>query len=75
MAHKSDKPVRIGDAVRFTPSGWEGKTEFANGMACPASVTGRVIYVHPRGRFCTAEARIGGETLRESLPLRDGVRP
>lgn len=64
--------VKLGDKIRFTPSGWEGKREFAHGPVIPAAVTGRVIYVHPRGRYCTVEARIGAETLRESLPLRGG---
>ena len=61
--------VNLGDKIRFIPTGWEGKRDFAHGPVIPESVTGRVIYVHPAGRYCTVEARIGSETLRESLHL------
>ena len=75
MAINTDKPVRIGDKLRFIPTGWEGKTEFSNGFVCPASVVGTVTYVHRRGLFCVVEAQVGREVIRESLALRRGVRP
>lgn len=62
--------MKIGDRIRFTPTGWEGKTEFSNGFLCPRTVEGTVVYVHRRGLFCVAEARVDGETIRESLWLK-----
>lgn len=62
--------MKIGDKIRFHPSGWEGKTEFSNGFTCPKTVVGAVTYIHPRGLFCVAEARVEGETIRESLWIR-----
>lgn len=61
--------MNVGDKIRFTPSGWEGKTEFANGFVCPKTVTGTVIYVSRKG-FVVAEARVGNETIRETVMLR-----
>lgn len=61
--------VNLGDKIRFIPTGWEGKRDFAHGPVIPESVTGRVIYVHPEGRFCTVEAQVDSETLREALIL------
>jgi len=75
MPQQTDKPVKLGDKLRFVPTGWEGKTEFSNGFTCPASVVGTVTYVHRRGLFCVVEAQVNGETIRESLALRHGVRP
>lgn len=61
--------MNVGDKIRFTPTGWEGKTEFANGLVCPRQVTGTVIYVSRKG-FVVAEARVGDETIRETVMLR-----
>ena len=61
--------VNLGDKIRFIPTGWEGKRDFAHGPVIPEAVTGRVIYIHPRGRFCTVEARVGDYSFREALFL------
>lgn len=61
--------MNIGDKIRFAPTGWEGKTEFSNGFVCPRQVTGTVIYVSRKG-FVVAEARVGNETIRETVMLR-----
>ena len=61
--------MNVGDKIRFTPTGWEGKTEFANGFVCPRSVEGTVVYVSRKG-FVVAEARVGDETIRETIMLR-----
>ena len=61
--------MNIGDKIRFAPTGWEGKTEFSNGFVCPKQVTGTVIYVSRKG-FVVAEARVGNETIRETVMLR-----
>ena len=61
--------MNVGDKIRFAPTGWEGKTEFSNGFVCPTQVTGTVIYVSRKG-FVVAEARVGDETIRETVMLR-----
>jgi len=75
MAQATDKPVQVGDKIRFTPTGWEGKTEFANGFVCPSTVEGTVTYVQRRGIFCVAEAVVNGETIRETILLKRRMRP
>ena len=64
--------MKIGDKITFRPTGWEGKTAFANGMICPTTVEGRVTYVHPRGRFVVAEATVDGQTIRETIMTEGG---
>lgn len=61
--------MNIGDKVRFKPSAWYGRHVFANGMTIPDEVTGKVIYVSPKGRFVVAEAAIHGAVIRESIWL------
>lgn len=34
-----------------------------------AHVKGRVIYVHPKGRFYVAEGEVGGRTIREAYKI------
>jgi hypothetical protein len=36
--------------------------------------TGRVIYIHPEGRYYTAEFRFEKGTFRESFPIQDPAR-
>ena len=61
--------MQIGDKITFRPSAWEGKTDFSNGFVCPRQVTGTVIYVSKKG-FVVAEARVGSETIRETIMLK-----
>lgn len=61
--------MKIGDKITFRPSAWDGKTEFANGFCCPKTVEGEIIYVSKKG-FVVAEARVDGETIRETIMLR-----
>ena len=70
MAQTLDKAPAVGDKIRFTPTGWEGKTEFGNGMKVPNTVVGTVTYVQRRGIFCVAEAEVDGSTIRETILLR-----
>lgn len=63
------RPIRIGDKITFTPTGWEGKTVFSNGFCCPAKVEGTVVYVQRRGIFCVAEAEVDGRKIRETIRL------
>ena len=64
--------IKLGDRrsvhpVTFDPGQTkEGKQKTA---------TGRVVYVHPKGRFCTLEFEIGarsGATIRERFQLVEG---
>lgn len=60
--------MKVGDTVRKTIStGGKnyGKTNAEEGQRH----TGRVIYVHPKGRFYTAEFRFRDGNIRESYSL------
>lgn len=35
-------------------------------------VTGTVVYIHPRGRFCVLEFEVRGGHIRESFQLIEG---
>lgn len=38
-------------------------------------MTGKVIYIHPRGRFYTVEFPVGGRTFRENYFCTGPARP
>ena len=62
--------VRVGDKKQFVPSEFNTTTKMkdpATGKEVPKSVVGRVVYVHPTGRYYTVEATVGGCTFRESF--------
>ena len=63
--------VKVGDSKTFIPSGFSdriGVKDPATGKTCSIKVTGKVIYVHPQGRYYTVEAELDGRTIRESFP-------
>ena len=63
--------IKIGDQKTFKPSGFSEQTSVkdpATGKSCSRKVTGKVIYVHPKGRYYTVEAELDGRTIRESFP-------
>lgn len=58
--------MQVGDKLRFTPYPWtRDRTEWGNGMTIPTEVAGRVVYVHPKGRYYLAEGEVAGRTIRE----------
>lgn len=62
--------TKIGDKVRFVPSGFaRDKETFGNGMTIPIKVTGTVVWIHPKRRFYLVEADVDGVTVRETFPM------
>ena len=62
--------VKIGDKKVFVPAAFNGQIKVKNpvtGKPCEKSVAGRVVYIHPTGRYYTVEAKIEGHTIRESF--------
>lgn len=63
--------VKLGDKVLLRPTTFGESGEKG---APPAQRPGRIVYVHPEGRFCTVafEAHWDGQTIRESFKLIKG---
>jgi len=61
--------MRIGDTVLAKPVAFGERNENGAKVAMP----GTVIYIHPRGRFCTLEFTVGhGSKLKESFMMYGG---
>ncbi len=57
--------MRVGDKVVRTPLTFG---ECIDGQKdARRSMTGRVVYIHPRGRYHTVEFALRGGTVRESF--------
>lgn len=37
-------------------------------------MTGRIVYIHPKGRYFTLEAVVHGHTIRESFKRKEGTK-
>ena len=68
--------MQIGDPYPFTPTAFEGEAEAKQDKKSkqkpyikPRKLTGRVIFIHPAGRYFTVEARCGLGYIRESFLL------
>ena len=62
--------VKIGDKKEFVPEAFNGQIKVKNpatGKECAKSVIGRVVYIHPAGRYYTVEANLDGRVIRESF--------
>ena len=62
--------VKIGDKKEFVPAAFNGQIKVkdpATGKECAKSVVGRVVYIHPTGRYYTVEAETEGRMIRESF--------
>lgn len=72
--------MQLGDRYSFTPYAFcEGQDDSTPGKRprTKETVTGRIVYIHPKGRFFTVEAVVHGHALRESFgsveqPKRSG---
>lgn len=64
--------MRVGDKYSFTPTAFEGEKDGAlpGKTQKPRQVTGRIIYIHPKRRYFTAEAVVNGQTIRESFKFK-----
>ena len=71
--------MRLGDKYTWTPAAWMGEKsaerEARGGktMQIPRSVTGRVVYIHPLGRYFTARAETPGGPITESFQMPPGA--
>ena len=65
--------MRVGDKLVWTPSGFDHEVsgERADRQRKLRSVTGRIVYIHPAGRYYLAEARVGGAVIRECFPMKN----
>lgn len=62
--------VKVGDKHSFVPSEFATeKTKFGNGMKIPTRITGKVVWIHPKGRFFLVEAFVHGIRIRETFPM------
>lgn len=62
--------VKLGDKKEFVPTAFNAQIKIKNpatGKECVKSVIGRVVYIHPAGRYYTVEAEIDGRMIRESF--------
>ena len=59
--------IRLGDRVKVKPVTFS--VMGANGKE--KSIPGRVVYIHPRGRYCTLEFEVG---VRETVKLRESFQ-
>ena len=65
--------MRVGDKLVWTPSGFDHEVsgQRADRQRKLRSVTGRIVYIHPAGRYYLAEARVGGAVIRECFPMKN----
>ncbi len=63
--------VKLGDKVLLRPVTFEESGERGRQ---PAPRPGRIVYIHPEGRFCTVAFEVGrdGQIIRESFKLVRG---
>lgn len=61
--------MKVGDPVLFVPDCWvhgQGSESLLNRTG---AVRGKVIYLHPSGRYYVAEGQVGGRTIREAFQI------
>ena len=60
--------MQVGDRVTRAPETFlEGQELKAREHAKPRAMTGRVVYIHPRGRYHVVEFEVAGHRVRESF--------
>ncbi len=64
--------MRVGDKLTWTPSGFDHEVsgQRADKQRKLRSVTGRIVYIHPAGRYYLAEAQVGGAVIRECFLMK-----
>ena len=65
--------MQVGDKYTWTPAAWCGETAASppgKKKAIPRSVTGKVIYIHPRRRYFTVQAKVNGGWITESFAIK-----
>ena len=60
--------TKVGRSYRFTPHAFiDSEKERSGPYQLEKAVTGRVVYVHPQGRYFIAEAKVNGHIIREAF--------
>lgn len=70
--------MKLGDTYTWTPSAWADSKPVDyehHPVAHGPKVTGRVIFLDPKGRFFTVEAHVDGGIIRESIQYVDVPQP
>lgn len=66
--------MQIGDSYTWTPAAFEGEASGSDSrdkrLRRTRSVTGRIVYIHPRRRYFLAEAKVGDAVIRECFPIK-----
>ena len=61
--------MKVGDPVLFVPDCWTHGQGSESVMVRTGAVRGRVVYIHPKGRFYVADGQVGGRTIREAFQI------
>ena len=63
--------MQVGDSFTWTPMAFEGEASGARDkrLRRTRSVSGRIVYIHPQRRYFLAEAKVGGNLIRECFPI------
>lgn len=61
--------MRVGDPITFIPDSWIHREGTETELTKYARVRGRIVYIHPKGRFYVAEGEVGGRTIREAYKI------
>lgn len=59
--------MKVGDMVKRRPLTFHEYGESGDGKAPGKAMTGRVVYIHPQGRYHTVEFELPGGKVRESF--------
>jgi len=61
--------VKVGDPVLFMPDCWVHGQGSESVLEHSGPVRGKVVYIHPKGRYYVAEGQVGGRTIREVFQI------
>lgn len=61
--------MKVGDPVLFMPDCWVHGQGSESVLEHSGPVRGKVVYIHPKGRYYVAEGQVGGRTIREVFQI------
>ncbi len=64
--------IKLGDNYTFVPTGFTG-SDYIVKEDRGKTLTGTVVYIHPKCRFFLVEAQCHGRTVRECFQLIGGI--
>lgn len=74
--NKSGRAVKVGDYLTVHPVSFDHGEAGERKKKTEKTARGRVVYVHPAGRYCIIEFEVGTReraTIRESFQLVKGA--